>query len=240
MDGNGLGSSEPDTFWRDFLGSTATFCTICQFLSGMFTVHRIVSKQSGSVGDLSPVPFIMGSIGCALWLIYGYLRGDGIVVNCNIVGTVLNSFYVAVFIRFTMNKSLIYRQVSCALILVAVVLLYVYNDVSGAVVIPNDSGVVRNIGLTCIVVGLLGCASPLVALKDVIRTKPTETLPFPLIFSMFLVCSLWWGYGVLTGDAYMQFTNFLGSCIALMQLGLFCVYDNKTKGGEYKKFHSSI
>ncbi|OXA59508.1 sugar transporter SWEET1 [Folsomia candida] len=233
-----------DHFWKDLLGSTATFTTICQFLSGMFTVHRIVVKQGGSVGDLSPVPYLMGVVGCGVWLLYGHLRNDATVVNCNIVGTLLNVFYVLVFMKFNVIKTLIYRQVLCALVFLSLTLVYVHTWDSGALVHNGDSPLVQNIGLLCIVMGILGCASPLVSLKEVMRTKSTDMLPFPLILSMFLVCTQWWIYGILAKDPYMQFPNFMGTCIALLQLGLFCVYSstspNKGLNADYKKLHNVI
>lgn len=71
--------------------------------------------------------------------------------------------------------------------------------------------------------------------SHVLRTKSCETLPFPLILSMFAVCFQWWIYGVLIDDFYMQVTNLLGTLLAMFQLSLFLIYPSvggaKLSGG---------
>jgi len=56
------------------------------------------------------------------------------------------------------------------------------------------------------------------------KTKSTESLPFPLISSVLVVCLLWWVYGILIGDVYMQITNSLGTLISIAQISLFLIY----------------
>lgn len=52
----------------------------------------------------------------------------------------------------------------CALVFLSLTLVYVHTWDSGALVHNGDSPLVQNIGLLCIVMGILGCASPLVSL----------------------------------------------------------------------------
>ena len=112
----------------------------------------------------------------------------------------------------------------------------------------------ERLGLICTLVSICSCASPLVALvsvffngtfsrrfiwpvwtvhlqSHVLRTKSTETLPFPLILAIFVVCFQWWIYGILINDFYMQVTNLIGTLIGLFQLSLFLVYPSTTKTG---------
>ncbi|ODM98199.1 Sugar transporter SWEET1 [Orchesella cincta] len=199
----------------NLLGTTATVTTIGQFLSGMLTVQKV--QRQGTAGDISPFPFLMGTVGCALWLVYGQLKDDNMIIYCNIIGTLLNALYVLIFLRYVTHKGDLLRQIIMSCIIMTVTLAFAVLNVSQA-------DAVENLGRVCILITLICCGSPLIALKHVIKTKSTETLPFPLILSMFLVCSQWWMYGILTADVYMQIPNLLGTLLALVQLALFAVY----------------
>lgn len=88
---------------------------------------------------------------------------------------------------------------------------------------------VNLVGILCCLCSLLFCASPLTLVSEVIRTKSTEKLPFGLIFSSFLVTLLWFLYGYLTDDGFIQFPNAIGALISGVQLILFIVYPSKRK-----------
>ncbi|CAL8138673.1 unnamed protein product [Orchesella dallaii] len=199
----------------NLLGTTATVTTIGQFLSGMFTVQKV--QRQGTAGDISPFPFLMGTVGCALWLVYGQLKDDNMIIYCNVIGTLLNALYVLIFLRYVTNKGDLLRQIIMSCVIMTVTLALAVLNVS-------TSEATENLGRICILITLICCGSPMIALKHVIRTKSTETLPFPLILSMFLVCSQWWLYGILTADVYMQIPNLLGTLLSLIQLALFAVY----------------
>jgi len=203
--------------FTQFVGTIATITTIGQFLSGAFTARKV--WELGTPGDISPVPFISGVLGSSLWLLYGVQLSDPMMVYTNVAGIALNAFYVLVFYTYTTKKLLMSRQVLFILTLITTVTLYIYSF--GA----EEQLMARNrLGLICTVISLFSIASPLVTLKHVIRTKSTDSLPFPLIFSVFVVCFLWWMYALLINDYYMQVTNLLGTVISLAQLSLFLIY----------------
>ena len=68
------------------------------------------------------------------------------------------------------------------------------------------------------------CAAPLFQAGHVIRTRNTESLPFPLIFMTFLVTAQWWLFGVIIDDAFVQYPNMIGCVLAGLQLGLFVAF----------------
>ena len=86
------------------------------------------------------------------------------------------------------------------------------------------------------ILGIVGCAmgvgffaSPLASLAQVIRTRCTEVLPFPLIVANFFVTSNWWLYGIILDDNFVLVPNALGWCLATFQLLLFAYYPSKRK-----------
>ena len=72
-------------------------------------------------------------------------------------------------------------------------------------------------------------ASPLASLAQVIRTRSTEVLPFPLIVANFFVTSNWWLYGIILDDNFVLVPNALGWCLAMFQLLLFAYFPSKRK-----------
>ena len=66
-------------------------------------------------------------------------------------------------------------------------------------------------------------------LRDVIRTKSVEKLPFPFISCSFVGSSLWYFYGLLIDDSFVQVPNAIGATLAASQLVLFIIYPSKQK-----------
>lgn len=67
-----------------------------------------------------------------------------------------------------------------------------------------------------------------VSIKEVVRTKSTECLPFPFIFCSFIVGSLWFTYGFLVHDYFIMTPNLIGSSVSFLQLLLFLIFPTKS------------
>lgn len=59
-------------------------------------------------------------------------------------------------------------------------------------------------GLLCCLVFVIFCAAPLSMLFSVIETKSTDILPFPLILASCLVSLIWFVYGYMIDDKFIQ------------------------------------
>lgn len=70
-------------------------------------------------------------------------------------------------------------------------------------------------------------ASPMMELKQVIKNKSTEGLPFPLIFMGFLVSSAWLVYGVILNSVFMVGQNLFAVLLSGFQLSFFLIYPSK-------------
>lgn len=92
----------------------------------------------------------------------------------------------------------------------------------------HDIAVFR-MGMICSCVTVLFFAAPLATFIYVIKTKCTESLPFPLILSSFVVSVQWWLYGIILQDMFVQVTNFLGVTLSGFQLSLFLFYPSTPK-----------
>lgn len=70
--------------WKDTVSLSATIATVINFLTGLQVIRGYVRK--GSAGDSSGLPFIVGSLNCAIWLKYGLLIDDWTIKVVNLIG----------------------------------------------------------------------------------------------------------------------------------------------------------
>lgn len=141
---------------------------------------------------------------------------DNTVIAVNLFGSTMFAFY-SLFYYFMTRKHR-RRVLAKILLTIATVSAIVFFSV----VMSSDpvffSGIFACLG------SLTFCASPLIAIKHVIRTKSTDCLPFHLILFGFAVSSLWTSYGILIDNNFVIIPNALSSLISGFQLSLFIIY----------------
>lgn len=207
-----------DLSFKDALATSATISTVLQFLTGSLICHRYIRKKS--TGETSSVPFVSGFLSCSLWLKYGLLSEEHTIIFVNTIGSVLFFAYTIIYFTFSVNKRIVVRQfflVSCFILGCTGYTKYEQN--------PDEA--LRIIGLICCCVGVWFFASPLAVLAQVIRTKSTESLPFPIIIASFFVSLQWFLYGMVIADDFIQIPNLLGCILSSVQLLLYVIYPNK-------------
>lgn len=129
--------------------------------------------------------------------------------------------YTVIFYLFTIKKRETLKTVSVSSISLAFVFLYSSTQ-------TDRTKATNVIGLIGICFSLFFFASPLANLKHVIRVKSSESLPFSMILSSFIVTLLWFIYGELISDPFIQIPNFIGCLLLVIQLLLFIIYPSKT------------
>ncbi|XP_076326659.1 sugar transporter SWEET1-like isoform X2 [Tachypleus tridentatus] len=220
-----------------FFGNAATVCTVASFFSGANfvgacrndrTLNNICLQKNLEKGiqcryisiSIFSRCLVVRAFG-VLWLRYGLFVKDPVVISVNTIGLVFQTVYVLWYYTFTLNKSTLHKQFLGSGILLGGLfyyLMYLTKDVSSAI---------QASGLMASAASLMFCAAPFASLADVIKTKSVENLPFPIIISTFVVTSLWFIYGFLLNDKYIQVPNFIGCLLALLQLSLFAIYPSK-------------
>ncbi|XP_038121441.1 sugar transporter SWEET1 isoform X2 [Culex quinquefasciatus] len=205
--------------FQDVLGTSATISTVLQFLTGSVICHRYIRKKS--TGETSGFPFVSGFLSCFLWLKYGMLTQEHVVIFVNIIGSVLFFSYVLVYFTFSINKRIVIRQFLGACVFIMLCTIYTTYE-------SNKEKAVNVSGLVCCCVGVLFFASPFTKLAHVIHTKNTESLPFPIIIASFIVSLQWFIYGLLIGDKFIQVPNLLGCLLSAIQLMLYVIYPSRS------------
>lgn len=90
-----------------------------------------------------------------------------------------------------------------------------------------------HMGVLCCLVTIMFFAAPLASLMHVMKVKSAESLPYPIILSTFVVSLLWFLYGVIINDKFVQVPNFLGCILCGFQLSLFVYYPRTPPSPSY-------
>ncbi|XP_069683930.1 sugar transporter SWEET1 [Periplaneta americana] len=210
--------------YKELVATAASVTTIGQFFAGAFICKDIVKK--GSTENIPGIPFIGGTGMGILMLLYSNMLNDPAMTRVNIVGLALNAAYLLCYYIYCQNKKELHTQIMYTIAFVGVLIAYVYWESPD--VLEFRYGII----ITALLMFLIG--SPLLSLGDVIRTKSTETLPFPLILSGTVVTFLWLLYGIIIKNAFIQFQNVVGFALSAIQLSLFAIYPSKPQEKEKK------
>ncbi|XP_074596574.1 sugar transporter SWEET1-like [Brevipalpus obovatus] len=196
--------------------------TILSFSAGVSICQKI--KRKGSSSDFSVAPFLAGLLSTFLWLRYALFIQDKIGIVVNTIGAVTFLIYTLFYYYYTLNKSSVNKKFAILIALI-IALVLVCNARPDPVYFSGIIASAASLGFA---------SSPAVTIVDVFKTKSTEKLPFSFILSSFVVSSLWFVYGILVNDPFVQVPNGIITLISGLQLSLFAIFPSKRKfeGGD--------
>nr|DBA13809.1 TPA: hypothetical protein GDO54_004847 [Pyxicephalus adspersus] len=139
-------------------------------------------------------------------------------MTVNSIGASLQTLYMAAFILYSPEKK---RPLS-QMVLALAVLVSGFSYFS--LWIPDIGVRLNQLGLFCSVFTISMYLSPLADLAQIIRTKSTQCLSFPLTVTTFLTSTSWVLYGMQLGDAYIMVPNLPGIITSLLRIWLFWRY----------------
>ncbi|VDO81157.1 unnamed protein product [Haemonchus placei] len=85
----------------------------------------------------------------------------------------------------------------------------------------------ETLGAICIILNIASIGAPLFQIREVIRTKNSESLPLPLCLACFAVSLQWLLYGLLVHDIVIQVPNYIATLLSVIQLSLFVIYPRR-------------
>lgn len=196
-----------------------TFTSFIVQLMGIDICFMIYKK--GGTGNISAFPFVANFTCASLWLRYGIMQNLQVMIITQTSSTLLNFMYLAMFYYYTSKKTPFIRTMFINMAFIFAVLYYLKYQQT------DFNTASSHLGILSAILSVLAYGSPLASLKDVILAKSTECLSFLYIVSNVIVAFEWVVYGWLLHDIYVQISNFLGFCLGLVQLSLFCIYPSK-------------
>ncbi|KAI7732193.1 hypothetical protein M8C21_033206 [Ambrosia artemisiifolia] len=194
------------------------------FLAPLPTFYKVYKKKSSE--GFQSTPYVVGLLSAMLWIYYAFLKTNTmLLLTINCIGCFIQTFYICFFLFYAPKKT---RMESLKLIVLLIVIGF------GLVVVLTQlfaSGVYRVmiVGWICLVFSLCVFVAPLGVVRQVIKTKSVEYMPFLLSVALTLNAVTWFFYGILLGDFNIAIPNVLGFTFGIIQMTLYVVYKNYKK-----------
>ncbi|XP_012269475.1 sugar transporter SWEET1 [Athalia rosae] len=204
--------------YKEIVETSAAVMTMAQMFAGVFICKDIYLK--GTAKGFDPMPFIGGTGMGVLMLQYALILKDSTMINVNVFGIVLNVMYYLFYYTYTPNKTETLALTGKVVALVAVILGYAQ--------VENPENIEYRFGIIVTALMFTLIAAPLFNLGEIIKTKSSASLPFPLIFMATIVTFLWLLYGLIIDNGFIIFQNAVGFTLSATQLSLFVIYPSKS------------
>ncbi|RAL51452.1 hypothetical protein DM860_010954 [Cuscuta australis] len=208
------------------------------------TFVRVVKKKNTE--GFSCLPYILALVNCLLYTWYGLPpvvsnRWENLpVVTVNGVGILFQLSFILTYTCFAPNPT---TKVTTTIIDLELIKLQkkVVGMMMGGIGVALSTILVSALGFhdhhrRKIFVGSVGLvasvsmySSPLVVLKQVIKTKSVEFMPFSLSLFSFLTSSLWMAYGLLSHDLFLASPNIVGCPVGVLQILIYFKYKMKKR-----------
>ncbi|XP_078447629.1 bidirectional sugar transporter SWEET6a-like [Wolffia australiana] len=210
---------------RNIVGIIGNVISFGLFLSPVPTFYKIWRKKA--VEDYSPIPYLATFLNCMMWIFYGIplVHPHSIlVVTINGIGLFLEMIYLIIFLLYSTSsgRCRVLKYMAGEVIFMAAVVV--------GVLLGADTHEKRSliVGIMCVIFGICMYASPLVAMRNVIKTKSVKYMPFWLSLASFLNGICWTLYALIRFDIFITIPNGLGALFGLAQLVLYACYCGST------------
>ncbi|KAG6421310.1 hypothetical protein SASPL_117861 [Salvia splendens] len=194
------------------LGNIVSFMV---FLAPIPTFYQIYKKRS--TAGFQSVPYIVELFSAMMWMYYAFLKTyTTLLITINLVGCFVQSTYISFYLVFATKDTRIQT----------VKLLLSLNVVG--------------FGLVLFLTQFFATEASRGSIRQVIRTKSVEYMPFLLSFFLTLSAVMWFFYGLLRKDYNIAIPNILGFSFGVIQMVLYLIYKNAKKGRLQEKQLSEV
>ncbi|RLM69198.1 bidirectional sugar transporter SWEET14-like [Panicum miliaceum] len=216
----GLSLQHPLAFGFGLLGNIISFMT---YLAPLPTFYRIYKNKSTE--GFQSVPYVVALFSAMLWIYYALLKSDEcLLITINSAGCVIETIYIALYLTYAPKKAKLFT---------AKILLLLNVGVFGLILLLTlllSAGQNRVVilGWVCVGFSVSVFVAPLSIIRQVVRTRSVEFMPFSLSLSLTISAVVWFLYGLLIKDKYVALPNVLGFTFGVIQMGLYAIYRNAT------------
>ncbi|XP_015689892.2 bidirectional sugar transporter SWEET12-like [Oryza brachyantha] len=211
---------QPLVFAVGIVGNILSFLVI---LAPVPTFYRVYRKKSTE--SFRSAPYAAALLSATLWLYYALLTSDLLLLSINSLGCLVESLYLTIFLLYAPKKSMVFTvKLVCAmnLGLFGAMVAVLQLCVKGERRVTLAGGIGASFALAVFV-------APLTIIRQVMRTKSVEFMPFWLSFFLTLSAVVWFLYGLLIKDFFVATPNVLGLLFGVAQMVLYVVYKNPRK-----------
>ncbi|KAG2551949.1 bidirectional sugar transporter SWEET12-like [Panicum virgatum] len=212
----------PLVFAVGILGNILSFLVT---LAPVPTFYRVYKKKSTE--SFQSVPYVVALLSAMLWLYYALLSMDVLLLSINAIACVVESVYLAIYLVYAPKDAMVFTMKLLSIMnmgLFGAMVAFLQFYVEGQRRVSIAGGIGAAFALAVFV-------APLAIIRQVIRTKSVEFMPFWLSFFLTISAVAWFFYGLLLKDLFVAMPNVLGLLFGLAQMGLYFVYRNPKKNG---------
>nr|UJT76405.1 bidirectional sugar transporter SWEET14a [Hemerocallis fulva] len=212
----GLSLDHPWAFTFGLLGNLISFMV---YLAPIPTFHRIYKKKSTE--GFQSVPYVVALFSAMLWIYYAFIKSNEyLLITINSLGIVIETVYIIMFIVYAPKKAKVYTAKIIMGLNVGLFSLIVLSTL----LLTKGAHRQKLLGWMCVGFAVSVFAAPLSIIRQVIRTKSVEFMPFSLSFFLTLSAIVWFSYGLLIKDIYVAIPNILGFSFGVIQMILYIIY----------------
>ncbi|KAL8097836.1 bidirectional sugar transporter N3-like [Apium graveolens] len=211
--------------WTLAFGLLGNVVSFMVFLAPIPTFYKVYKKKSTE--GFQSVPYVVGLFSAMLWIYYALLKSNAfLLITINSVGCVIQTVYIVIFLCYATKNAK----------LQTIKLLVGMNVIGFGMIIGLTQFVAKGtasrvtiVGWICLVFSLCVFVAPLCVVRQVIRTKSVEYMPFLLSLFLTLSAVMWFFYGLLLKDVNIAVPNVLGFTFGIIQMVLYMMYKNAKK-----------
>ncbi|XP_059635645.1 bidirectional sugar transporter NEC1-like [Cornus florida] len=203
------------------LGNIVSFLV---FLAPVPTFYKIYQKKSSE--GYQSIPYVVALFSATLLLYYAFIKTNAnMIVSINGIGCVIEITYLTLYIIYAPKKGKMFT----------LSFIFIFNiGVFGLIMLLTTLLVkgpkrVAVVGWICAAINLAVFASPLSIMRQVIRTKSVEFMPFTLSFFLTICATMWFFYGFFVKDFYIALPNVMGFLFGIVQMILYFIYKDTNK-----------
>jgi solute carrier family 50 protein (sugar transporter) len=194
------------------------------FLSPMPEIQR--RKAAKELGELNPLPYPFAAANCAAWMMYGAICGNFWVYVPNVTGYFVGTYYS--FVSYAISEAhrpAIERIVAALIVIVTfvgMILSCVMRDSS-----EKDRLIVAGVLANSILV--VYYSAPMSTLWEVVKTRDSKSMHFPLVLCNCLNGVCWTTYGLALNDWWLAAPNLFGAILSVIQIALIVIYPSSNR-----------
>uniref|UniRef100_K3WP44 Sugar transporter SWEET1 n=1 Tax=Globisporangium ultimum (strain ATCC 200006 / CBS 805.95 / DAOM BR144) TaxID=431595 RepID=K3WP44_GLOUD len=184
--------------------------------------YRVHKRRA--TGDVRVLPVVLLFVLCYTLVAYAYLV-DNIfpLFAVAIFGLFTCSGFIVVFYKWSNDRTYLHKLFAASAVVLALFTVYVVLAMT-YVTHESDHEIENIVGIVTIVCGIAMFASPLAAIKNVLRTKSAASLPTTMCIVNLVNCCLWIGYTMVAYDFFVFLPNCLGALLSGVQVALCVIY----------------
>ncbi|GAA0184834.1 hypothetical protein Leryth_021427 [Lithospermum erythrorhizon] len=210
------------------LGNVVSFMVFLAPLPTFYTIHKKKSTQG-----FQCIPYVVALFSAMLWLYYASLKANTtLLVTINSFGCFIETIYISFFLYYAHKKARIQTMKMLVLLVVAGFGLIVALT---HFLVKEMITRAQIVGWICLIFSLCVFVAPLGILRQVIRTKSVEYMPFLLSLFLTLSAVMWFFYGLFLKDYNIWVPNVLGFTFGIIQMVLYVIYKDKKNTNDQQK-----